>query len=609
MALRQSRAGLGSRFGIFPPIEDSDEHERDEDSDHEAMKSSWVPPEYRRNRERQAATLETAPVEISASKESIEAYHERTLHDGDTGAYDSDAGSEHNEPPMDIAFETQPEDSIPPRSLAGSFEAPNRLAASDDSITQDTADSSEANVPLALLEPQIASVQHDRAYALLFMACQASIFATSLFVFLTTDTKTTPVADTIYSALTSAIGLISRDTIIALAISGIWLVALKSFVRPLLQTIIIVVPIVIFSLSSYILSWSYRGSLGGYEVQARAMRWSSLCMLCFAFMWIYSAWKGRHTMMKTISIIKLACTILEQNYPLLLLGIGSLATVIFYSFIWLHQFERIFLRGTFEGLGTARHWLMNGSSWFIGGYFVWMFLWTFAVISGIQRSTTSAAVSHWYFHRHDLPKANQMDVAKAALLHSLSTSFGSICASALLSLLSRLPLVVLPRRVSGLLSMVAYVLISAPLQGLMSPLTLSYASIHSLDLGSASRSISQHPILNPNNSWTAYRTAKMLLSAARATTALGLGVAAWISSARAPGGNATVYGYMVGLVAGAIGWAVVGSIEGVVSMIVDATFVCYGTDLPRAREGRSHCLDATNAFGSGRSTTLGALHV
>lgn len=598
IALRQSRAGVGSRFGAFRPTTADYEEEEYEDNEHDAMRSSWVPPpDRKRVNMRPDPDLGPATSDLVGLTESFSPSGQTIPLDQDQEGIDDDddATTQGSRAPDDIMFGVSLDESLPPRSLVGSPAPMPSGVGLADSLQGDEPD---VHIPIALLEPDIGAVQHDRGFAVLFMFCQALIVSTSIFVYLTTDEPATPMTDSVYRALSSSMGTIVRDIGLALVISATWLAAMRLAVRPLLYTIVVAVPISVVIMGSYILTWSYKGSQGGYELQARAMRWSSLFMFCFSAMWIQTAYKRRFAMRKAVSIVRLACAILEQNSTLLLVGLGSLLIFVTYSLVWFHQFERIFLRGVFVGIGSTRRWLTQGSSWFMGAGFVIMYLWSFGVVSGVQRATTSAAVSHWYFHRHDLLKVSQKDVTNAAMLHALSTSFGSICASSFFALLTRLPLIALPRRLSGLLSLGAYMLLSAPILSLTNPLTLSYAAIHSINLSVAAKSISQEPVFNPASSWAAFRTAKMLLSAARATTALALGTAAWVASARAADESATLYGYIVALAASVVGWAVVGSIEGIVSIVVDASFVCYGIDLSSSREGRSHCLEAVNAFGS-----------
>ncbi|ORY78625.1 plasma-membrane choline transporter-domain-containing protein [Protomyces lactucae-debilis] len=346
-------------------------------------------------------------------------------------------------------------------------------------------------------------------------------------------------------------------------------------------------------------------------MQAHAMRWSSLLTAGFAGLWLYTVYSRRSAIGRAIGIIKLAFSILEQNMYLLVISFSTLYLFLAFTFIWILQFERLFLRGTMTGISGHRMWILQGDSWPLGAYFIMVYLWTFGVVSGIQRASISAVTSQWYFHRHDQPRTPPKAATEAALWHALSASFGTICASSLFSLLTRLPLLVVPRRIAGTITLAAYMFLSAPLVNLTSPLTLTYAAIFSVNLKTAARIMDAQPRLKPGKHWQPYRTAKMVLSAARATTALGLGLAAWIQAARRSGTNSSLYGYLVGMIAGTIGWTIVGCVEGLVSVLVDACFVSWIVDADNTAAGRTHCQEANTVFGAlpASARGLGALQV
>jgi len=99
--------------------------------------------------------------------------------------------------------------------------------------------------------------------------------------------------------------------------------------------------------------------------------------------------------------------------------------------------------------------------------------------------------------------------------------------------------------------------------------------------------------------------AKMILSATRLATALSMGIGGWIYGARqeilagsASGAMGSLYGYLVGMIAGAVGWVVVGGIEGAAGMVVDACFVCFAIDFEGGIGGIGHCREAWQAFGA-----------
>lgn len=220
------------------------------------------------------------------------------------------------------------------------------------------------------------------------------------------------------------------------------------------------------------------------------------------------------------------------------------------------------------------------------------------VINAFSRATSAATVSQWYFHRHAIPTTSSKAIMSAALHHSTTTLFGTICFSTLVALLVRLPLMVAPRRIAALAHMFCFNFISSPVAALTNPLTLTYGAIHSQPLIPSSRAISNLRFIDTagfgtgnRQPRTAYRLSKMLLTATRGVTALSLGIGAWVTARDSNGGSG--YGYIVGLIAGAIGWGVLGATEGCLSNIVDACLVCVGSEGPNG----GHCREAQMVFG------------
>jgi hypothetical protein len=90
--------------------------------------------------------------------------------------------------------------------------------------------------------------------------------------------------------------------------------------------------------------------------------------------------------------------------------------------------------------------------------------------------------------------------------------------------------------------------------------------------------------------------------------ATALGFAGWVMTARQlqitlPDGmgiRGSIYAYVVGLVASFIGWGVLGAMEGILSGIVDAVVICYGSETRMASGGGGYCMEAAYLFGDRR---------
>ena len=537
-----------------------------------------------------------------------------------------------DDPPDDLAIEIPPDDDPPSIQHFRKTPAPRFDMASpflpqetnlDDTYNRPAPPGSDSSsTPPAMAEPAAESPRHDAFWASLYLISVAALFASFLLVWLHTAAPSLkhPLGDTVYTTLHASYHLLAVDTVVAVVVSLVWLALLRSYVRPLVYLLLGAVPIVLFSFFLYPLVSSYQGNYHGASIQDRAMRWFSFIPGMLALLWTFSVYKGRFSIGKAISILEFACRILTANTGLLIVGFASLVGVIVWTWLWMAMFTRVFLGGH---LSNAKNlYIIDTSTWLLGVFFVMVYLWSLGVISGIQRATTAATVSQWYFHRLTVPAPTSRQVINAAFSHSSTTIFGTICLSSLLALLIRLPFLVLPRRVLALAGICSYTVIPSTIATLTNPLTLTYSAIHSQPLVTSSRALARLAFVTPKDpDSTPFRTRNLpsqtplhsytlsllLLRATRLITALALGFGGWVSTARSltlstPEGAPTatikgsLYAYIVGLIAAAIGWGVLGAIDGVVAGVVDAVVVCWGSERGRG-EGVRYCREAESLFG------------
>lgn len=478
----------------------------------------------------------------------------------------------------------------------------------------------QESVPPTVILPAPAPPKHDPFWASLYKISLFAMFATFVLVWFHTSAPSSkkPLGDTIYSALTSSITMLLWDTLITVVVALVWLALLREYVRPLVFTMLVAVPIILLSFSIYPFVNSYKGSWSGNSIQDKVMRWLSLAPAIMAVVWTYSVYKGRHSLGKAISILEFACRIVTASPALTLLGFATLGVVVSFTWIWMGMFTRVFLGGH---LSKVKTFIIDVNTWWLGFFFVIAYLWSLGVIAGIQRATTAATVSQWYFHRLQVPAPSSTTVVKASLAHATGPMLGTICLSTFLSLLIRLPLIILPRRLSSLITFCAYSMVPTSLAALTNPLTLTYAAIHSQPLSISARGLSQlHFVsktsptttLNPSafaaSSGTPlipYRLAKLLLHATRFIMSFALGFGGWVRTARnlqvggTTGFKGSLYAYVVGLIAATIGWAVLGAIEGVVGGVVDASVVCWASETGGRGGGQEarYCREAGELFG------------
>lgn len=447
-----------------------------------------------------------------------------------------------------------------------------------------------------------AAPKYDKFWANAYLLCISLGFATSLMIWLVTSGilgGKVPLGDTIYTLIRASWGTLLTDTVVAIFISLVWIFLMKNYAAALIYSSAVLVPVGLVILVIY--PNANASGLDGDE-QYRALRWSTLVPCALGVLWSAMVYRNSKLLVRSIGMIKLASSILTQLSPAIMyLSAGIVLTFVIITFIWTHMFMRLFLEGHFSAKGT---WLLDPKAWVLGAFYILLYLWTWGVVTGIQRSTIAASVSQWYFHRHDFPSVSSSHVVQASVQYSLTAQFGTICFSSFLVLIARLPLLILPRRLVATVQILVYsFFVDASALSLTSPLALVNAVINSQDLVGSAQTISQLRCLdqgynNPeiedqNPTWPAYRLAKMLLSAARLLTGLAMGFGAWIHAAVYTNGG-SLYGYIVGMLAGFIGWFVLGATEGTLSMIMDAAFVCFALD----SQGKGgHCQEADRQFG------------
>lgn len=550
---------------------------------------------------------------------------ESTMQSG-MGEFDRD------EPPADFAIEISLDDNPP--SIQNFKISPKSQDTFSPFLPQETGievrddrppppDSESSSVPPTVAFTTMQPPHHDVFWGNLYLITLASLFASFLLIYLHTSKPSLkhPLGDTVYTTMQASFHLLAIDTLVAIIVSLLWLALLRSYVRPLVYLILAAVPVILFSFSLYPLISSYGGARHGTTIQDHVMRYLSPLPGFVAMAWVWGVYQGRHSFGKAIGILEFSCRILAANPALLLLGFGTLGGVVTWTWLWMGMFTRVFLGGH---LSPAKSFfIIDLSTWWLGVFFILVYLWTLAIGSGIQRATTAATVSQWYFHRLAIPAPTSRQVVQAALGHSVTTLFGSICLSTLLGLLVRLPLLVLPRRIIALVGLFTYTLLPNSMTVLTHPTTLTYSAIHSQPLVTSSRAVSQLSILNSPNPTAAYRSrasnsvfatsvlpyniALLLLHATRLITSFAFGFGAWVSTARSlvitgaasPSAiRGSLYAYIVGLIAGAIGWAILGAMEGVLTGVVDAVVVCWASEV-RNGEVR-YCREAGWLLGDDR---------
>ena len=519
-----------------------------------------------------------------------------------------DLGADRVSPPYD-GFRFKPSPAIKPAPYHDdddeSWSRQENDAERESILHHGSEDDEEERQELAtVLQPP----RHDVFWANFFLIVFAAQFACSFLVYIHTDEPPkNPLGDTIYTILHKSFKLLAVDTVVAIFVAVLWLALLRSHLRPLTYLTIYAFPVILFSFTLWPFITSFNDRWKG--PQDKVMRVFSVIPLLGAVVWTYMAITTRHSSEHAIKILELAGKVLSASPALFLSGFTSLVVTVAWFWVWLLMFTQMFV---------------STSPWWLAVYFVLTLLWTQMVIAGIQRATSGATVSQWYFYRAGqttAPTNSSGEIVLAAFNHATGPLFGSVCLSSFVTLLVRLPLYVLPRRLTSFFSVCLYPVTPTPLLSLTDPLTLTYSAIHSVPLASAARSAAALPLSSAAKgddprrplpeaarraaALEAYRTTHMLLHATRQIMTLALGLGAWLNTQRVGSSSATAvptmgsaYAYVVGLGAALVGWCVLGAVEAIVGDVVDGVVVCWASEVVAERRGRPFCVEAGVLFGS-----------
>ncbi|KAF3352106.1 hypothetical protein VdG1_09326 [Verticillium dahliae VDG1] len=546
---------------------------------------------------------------------------------------------------VDVGLESQTEYDDPPASLTGELEDDNSPPAfqkfqgkadrnkfmlrRESTIESEYDEEQEAEAESQVMPATVPLAEgevfkYDPFFAWAFLILLAALLSTFVLVWLHTSTRK-GMGDTIYTTLHASFHMLAVDTLISVIVALFWLAALRSFARPLAGLVVVAVPVIMGTFALYAFVSSFKGSTHGASFQDRALRWASLVPAVSCVVWVFLVIKARHSIRQAVDILEFASRILAANSALLVLGFACLALIVVWTWIWMGMFTRIFLGGYFSK--SLARFVIRVSSWWLGVWFILMYMWTVGVINSVQRATTAATVSQWYFHRMAAPAPSSNDIVMAAMGHALTTIFGSICEQTFLALMIRAPLLVLPRSLSNIIEAISSRIIPTPIAALTNPLTITYGAIHSQNLQAAARGLSRMEFLSPGRPTTTltphvftsslrgarsptlpYRLAKMLLYATRFIMATALGFAGWVMTAKqlriaasdGMGTRGSAYAYIVGIVASFIGFSVMGAMENILSGIVDAAIICYGSEKLMRNGSGGYCMEAAYLFGERR---------
>ncbi|KAK0548040.1 hypothetical protein OC845_003797 [Tilletia horrida] len=154
--------------------------------------------------------------------------------------------------------------------------------------------------------------------------------------------------------------------------------------------------------------WALAGSFVYDDEQWSGGGWSttglrllSLIPLVMALLFARSVYKRRAALSRSIAVLELSCSILLAHPHIFLIALIQLGIFILLTIPFLTIFARLFLIGHFSSsaAGDKKVWITSARAAWLAWITFGTWMWTWAMLRGIQRVTIAGVVSHWYFHR------------------------------------------------------------------------------------------------------------------------------------------------------------------------------------------------------------------
>lgn len=210
-----------------------------------------------------------------------------------------------------------------------------------------------------------------------------------------------------YYTITRSLPILILLTLLSLAAGVANLVLLRNLSRfggaKVLRTGLIGLPIVlglgwVWALAGSFIYDDEAWSGGGWSTTG--LRIISIVPLALAILFARMVWQRRKALSRSIAVLELSCNVVLMHPALLVLALASLGAFALVTIPFLFLFTRLFLVGHFgRQVDDSIEWQTDTKAAWLAWATLCAWLWTWAVLRGVQRVTVAGVVSHWYFHR------------------------------------------------------------------------------------------------------------------------------------------------------------------------------------------------------------------
>ncbi|KAG0167447.1 hypothetical protein DFQ28_006079 [Apophysomyces sp. BC1034] len=296
-----------------------------------------------------------------------------------------------------------------------------------------------AAIPAGITTIKIDKKFRDPFFAGLFVFTLIVFLVIGLIVTFTTNSHAIErfARGTTFKTITDCAGIMSIMIAIAMVVGAAWIYILRTFTKALVWGTVICAPLAFLAIFIWSLTESfqsyyfYGGSRIKYDSSLTAL---SFIPLLLNLIYITLVYRSRHRINKTISVIELACDVLRNNPGIILVSLILMIAFIVFTSVWMVFFSRLWLVGHSEMQTpkTGSIWVVYDHVYIMAVFFIFVYMWSAAVLINIQRFVLSAVTSQWYFHRNDPGNTNSEKAWKSALIRAYTTSLGTLALAGLI---------------------------------------------------------------------------------------------------------------------------------------------------------------------------------
>ncbi|KAI8355829.1 plasma-membrane choline transporter-domain-containing protein [Mortierella sp. GBAus27b] len=395
---------------------------------------------------RMAGTLFYSVPTIDAEAEDLDGYQggeELPLRGSYMQDYDSDddgSDSSSHSPPMSLFLDGLPQSEVPPLTPAAIYlDVPPPLTskskaggALEEQLLEPTA------IPSGPVEWTSVSYKRnfrDPVFAVLYLfALAVYLIMGIVLLFTTSSSGLENKIYNVFSVIKSSAGMLTFVVLISAAVGTMWFIVLRTYARRVVWITVAAVPCFALVIFIWTMVSSFQGPRledGRRDPQDTGLTVLSFVPLSIGLLFIFVIYYHRNSVARTTEIIELACEILKDNPDMFFVSFGLMLVHVVFTAIWLVFFSRVFLIGHIESSSMARKWVQDSQFYPIAGFMIFMYMWTSAVISNVQRVTLANVVSKWYFHRNEPLAYHSSKITEPALINATTTLFGPVCLGAL----------------------------------------------------------------------------------------------------------------------------------------------------------------------------------